>query len=272
MEPTTLLEWVADTGYIEAFLIIVLPAFLITILGILFVRAVYPPEELSGSQVASAKMNYMSEIYSVVLGLILVGAFSNYLDMVTVVKTEAFALRGLHDFALNLRQPEGDRLAEQIRHYTRSVATEEWPLMKFGEDSQKTQQELDRIFGGIARISDQRSVSLERLAQEVLTQRAIRVSSSFGDGDTLSRAFSHFLALITFAAIALPWFLYSPHPLLHILTGGMLTTVFVSIIVMSVKMLYPFAGELAIQPTEFQMALLAMLEQLNETAQLSLSP
>lgn len=257
-QPTNLLEWVADTSYVEAVIVIMIPALLITIMGIFYVRAVYPPEELSASQVASAKIEYMAQVYAVVLGLILVGAFDNYLEMQEAVKTEAFSLRALHNLADSLQEPGPTAVAEQTRKYTKTVITAEWPRMKFGDESHAAQVELDRIFALLSKGGDQGMI---HLAQEVMIQRGHRLANGLGDGDTLSQAFAQFLVLLTVIALAIPWFLYTPHPLLHIITGAMMSAVFVAIIVLSIKMLYPFAGELMIHPTEFQHALLDMLEQ-----------
>jgi len=272
MEPTNLLEWVADTRYLVGFLIIAIPSLMISILGIMFVRAVYPEAERISSRVVSAKVNYMAETYAVVLGLFLVGAFNDFQAMQTVVKTEALALRALHETAANLPTDGTDDIRERIRSYTRTVIAEEWQLMKYGDESSSAQHDLDQIFALISsatsRSHEYQGVGFQaqRLAQEVLTQRAIRLTNGPGDGDTLSGAFSHFLVVLTLIAIALPWFLYTPHPLLHIVTGGALIVVFISSIVLAVKMLYPFAGELAIQPTDFKTALIHMMEQVVNTS------
>jgi len=272
MEPTNLLEWVADTRYLFAFLIIAIPSLMISILGILFVRAVYPDAERMSSRVVSAKVNYMAETYAVVLGLFLVGAFNDFQSMQTVIKTEALALRALHETAANLPREGTDDIRELVRSYTRTVIAEEWPLMKFGDESSSAQKDLDRIFATIssaAAASDEYQgvgFQAQRLAQQIMTQRAIRLTNGPGNGDTLSGAFSHFLLVLTLIAIALPWFLYTPHPLLHIVTGGALIVVFISSIVLAVKMLYPFAGELALQPTDFKAALIHMMEQVVNTS------
>ena len=272
MEPSNLLEWVADTQFPIAFLIIALPSLLVSVVGILLVRAIYPDEERIESRVVGAKINYMAETYAVVLGLFLVGAFNDYQSMQTVVKTEAMSLRALHEIAAQLPPSAAGELQERVRAYTRTVIGEEWPLMKFGEESAAAQRELDRVFGLIAAVGKTAdgapgvSLQAQQAAQTILAQRATRLSNGPGDGDTLSGTFSYFLVVLTLVAIALPWFLYTPHPLMHIVTAGALIVVFLTIIVLAVKMLYPFAGELAILSTDFQAALLAMLERTAETA------
>lgn len=277
MEPNNLLEWVVDTPFLVAFTAITLPALILSILGIVAVRILYPREDRIGSQVASVKINYMAEIYSLALGLFLISAYEDFQSMQSVIAAESSALRALHSVALELPSAGAENIPEQIRLYTKKIIEEEWPLLKFGGQSESVQRDLDHLFGMIAtagKSSDaDRGVAIQaqQLAQQAMLQRAERISNGPGSPG-LGKAFSHFLIVMTLIAIALPWFVYTLHLFVHILMGSSMVMAFMSVIMMSIKMLYPFGGELAIDPEPFAIALQAMLEQASINHSLLVSP
>ncbi|HAS51093.1 MAG TPA: hypothetical protein DCS21_04905 [Gammaproteobacteria bacterium] len=259
-----LLEWVADTPFSIAFLLIVLPAVVLSVVGILIVRFLHPEEMRINSEVAQAKVNYMAEIYAVLLGLFLVSAFEMYQDMQTVVRSEALALRALYQVTAQVSPEQPGALPDLVHAYTRSVIEDEWVLMKFGDASRITQQHLDSLFAAIAEAGQQSTattgtaIQMEQLARLVLTQRADRLTNGPGVGRQLSDMLSGVLVVVTVIAISMPWFIYTSYATVHILLGTALIIVFVSLIIVAVKMLYPFAGELMIPPVDFFEALATM--------------
>lgn len=264
MVARNLLEWVADTPFSIAALLTILPCVVLSILGIFLVRFLYPEEDRIRGEVAKAKVSYMAEIYAVLLGLFLVTAFEQYQDMQTVVKSEALALRALYQMTAQLPAEPSATLPDQVKSYTHSVIQDEWSLMKFGDESETTQKHLDELFAAIAQ-AGQRSaattsaaIQMEQLARLILTQRAHRLTNGPGEGRNLSNMLSNILIVVSLIAISLPWFIYTPYAIVHVLLGTALIIVFVSLIILSVKMLYPFAGDLMIPPTDFVEALKVM--------------
>lgn len=260
------LEWLAETPFLVAFLVIAIPGILISTLGILLVRAFYPSEYRITGTAAHAKINYMAEIYAVMIGLFLVSAFEQYQDMQTTVRNEALALRALTQTSAQFSPDAQGALPDLIQAYLRTVIEEEWPLLKFGDESQTAQVDLDRIFAGIAEAgrysAEDRGIAIQaqQIATQVLTRRAERVTNGPGSGDALPNMLSSVLMVLTLVAIALPWFVYTPYAIVHILLGTALVVVFISLIILAVKMLYPFAGELMIPPDDFIAAMKMMAD------------
>lgn len=258
------LEWLAETPFLIAFLLLVIPSVAMSVLGILLVRLLYPDEDRITGTAAHAKINYMAEIYAVMIGLFLVSAFDNYQLMQTTVNHEALALRGLHQVTLQFSPEVRNALSERVASYARQVIEDEWPLMKFGESSALVQIELDRIFAEIAaagRYTEaDRGVAIQaqQLALQIQQKRAERLTNGPGDGDRLPDILSNVLIAMTIIAMVMPWFVYTPYATIHILLGVALIVVFISLIILAVKMLYPFAGELMLQPTDFVNALQTM--------------
>ena len=261
MMASNFLEWLAETPFLIAFLLIVIPGILISVLGILLVRALYPTEYRITGTAAHAKINYMAEIYAVMIGLFLVSAFEQYQDMQTTVRNEALAVRALIQISTQFSPEAQGTLPDLIQAYLRTVIDEEWPILKFGDESPAAQADLDRIFGGIAEAgrhsAEDRGIAIQaqQIAMQILTQRAKRLTNGPGNGDVLPNMLSSVLIVLTLIAIALPWFVYTPYAIVHILLGTALVIVFISLITLAVKMLYPFAGEIALQPDDFVAAL-----------------
>lgn len=266
MMASNFLEWLAETPFLVAFLVIAIPGILISILGILVVRALYPSEDRITGTAAHAKINYMAEIYAVMIGLFLVSAFEQYQDMQTTVRNEALALRALSQTSAQFSPEAQGALPDLIQAYLSTVIEQEWPLLKFGDESQAAQVDLDRIFAGLAEAgrysAEDRGIAIQaqQIATQVLTRRAERLTNGPGNGDALPHMLSSVLIILTLVAIALPWFVYTPYAIIHILLGTALVVVFISLITLAVKMLYPFAGELMIQPDDFVAALQSMKE------------
>lgn len=250
---SNLLEWVAETPFLIAFLVIAVPSAVISVFGILVIRLTYPPEERIHGSVGRAKVNYMAETYAVVLGLFLVTAFEMYQDMETTVNSEALSVRALHQLVQAWPEHENAELLEAIAGYANVVVDEEWPLLAFGDWSPQAQIYLDQIFREVgARAlaetpgAQAGAVQAEQLARQIALSRADRLAG--GPGERLSGMLSYVLVVLTLIAFALPWFVYTPYFIVHAVLGVTLVVVFISIIVFSVKMMYPFAGELAILP------------------------
>jgi hypothetical protein len=260
------LEWLAETPFLVAFLVLVTPSVAMSVLGILLVRLFYPEEERITGTAAHAKINYMAEIYAVLIGLFLVSAFNSYQDMQTTVNHEALALRGLHQVISQFSPEAQGELPDRVVSYTRLVIEDEWPLLKFGDASAAAQANLDGIFAGIAAAGRHSTADLgvaiqaQQIVQQVQQKRSERLTNGPGDNDRLPNILSDVLIAMTIIAMVMPWFVYTPYVIIHVLLSVGLIVVFISLIILAMKMLYPFAGELMLQPTDFVDALKLMTD------------
>jgi len=256
MAAENFLEWVAETPFLLAFLIIAIPATLVSLFGIFLLRISYSPLDRMQGSVARAKVNYMAETYAVVLGLFLVTAFEMYQEMETTINTEALSVRALHQLVETWPDDIRNDIQGALQRYTDTVIDEEWPLMAFEDWSQTAQQHLDELFRAVGALSGTTvgaqggAIQAEQLARQIAVSRADRLTG--GPGKGLAHMLSYVLLVATFVALALPWFIYTPYFVVHAVLGTWLVVVFIAIIVFSVKMMYPFAGELAMAPEQLE--------------------
>ncbi|GAB6057027.1 bestrophin-like domain [Desulfonatronum parangueonense] len=254
--PENVFEWVAVTPFLIAFLVLAIPSVVLSVIGIILIRIAYPPMARMQSQIASGKVNYMAETYAVVLGFFLVTAYEMYQEMQTTVNTEAMSVRALDQVVRSLPAPLQQDLTMHLEAYAHTVVEEEWPLLTFGLWSPQAQAHLDAVFLTVGKIAaggaehQASALQAEQLARHIMLNRADRIAA--GPGDILGGKLSYVLLVATLIAFAMPWFLFTPYLEVHIILGVLLVVVFISLIVMSAKLMYPFAGELTIPPELLQ--------------------
>jgi hypothetical protein len=254
------MEWVAETPFIDAFLFLGTPALLLSIIGIALIRLVYSRVDRQASLVGAAKVNYMAEVYAMVLGLFVVAAYESFQSLEQTVESEALMLRALDQTFAGLPTAQAQPLREQLRSYVHLVVAQEWSAQRFGDYSPEAQAALDHLhrtlsaqaFGSEAAPPLPAAVSLAASAQlaTVVTQRADRLAAT--PARDLSGLYSHVLIAVTVVALAMPWFVFAPYALMHMLLASALISVFVALIVLAVHTLYPFAGNLTISSEPFE--------------------
>jgi hypothetical protein len=76
--------------------------------------------------------------FAVLLGLVVVLAFTSYDESRTGAETEAITVAQQFEVANQLPQPQGRRLAGELVCYARSVVHQEWPRMQAGSQTSDT--------------------------------------------------------------------------------------------------------------------------------------
>jgi len=76
--------------------------------------------------------------FAVLLGLVVVLAFTSYDESRTGAETEAITVAQQFEVANLLPQPQGKRLAGELVCYARSVVHQEWPRMQSGTETSDT--------------------------------------------------------------------------------------------------------------------------------------
>jgi hypothetical protein len=258
MIASNLLEWLAITPFRVALLVIGVPALVVTTTGLLLVRRIFADELATADRVAGSKAGYMAETYGVLLGLMLAAAFASYQEMQDTILGEGQSLKAIMHVAPSLPGTQGTELAEGIRRYAQHVVEDEWPKLAFGDGDEAAENAFQRLFEIAARPPGDAGFAASFLAanqvqvllQDVLRRRSSRLAA--GPGRPLAELLSEVLIGLTLAAVAIPWFLESRSIVLHLLLSGMLVLTYIALITLSVELLYPFAGQVALAPEPFQ--------------------
>ena len=252
--PSNLLEWFASLSFDVAVFVLYVPALVVTALGTLVVRWVFSDQVAPDSAVTPTKVGFMAEVYSVMLGFLVAVAYAQYGETRTSVRHEVESLKMIQAVAGDFGA-EAAPLQDAVVNYAQAVVEGEWELLAFGDESPQVEAALGALFDALPDPDGSLNAALtvnqlRGLIQNVAANRVERISAA---PDTrIADLLSGVLVLVTGLAISIAWFLRGPSVLLHLILGGILVTTFLSLILLSVELIYPFAGDLSISPDEFR--------------------
>lgn len=257
MIPSNLLEWLASLSFDVALVVLFVPSLLVMVIGTLLVRWWFEDAIDINSNVGPTKVQYMAEIYSALLGFLVVLAYAQYDGTRSAVRLEVEQLRLVQNLAGQLPETAAADLRQAVQGYVRLVVEEEWPLMAFGGESRAVDAAIAGMLAALPRREAGNDlgtallvVQLQELVQDVATQRVARVTAA--PESRVADLLSGVLVLVTFLAVAIAWFLRGPSVTVHLILGAIMVITFLCFILLVVELIYPFAGDLRIQPGEFQ--------------------
>jgi hypothetical protein len=131
-------------------LLLVALATVIAVGGLVFVqRLVSTERRKQHNDVAGFIYAVLGVSYAVLLGLMLIAVWEQWITAEDVTSDEANELAGIFYFAHALPPPEGRHIQELARSYAEVVVEEEWPLMEQGRSSPEAWATLDELRGTI---------------------------------------------------------------------------------------------------------------------------
>jgi hypothetical protein len=85
-------------------------------------------------------------LYSLVLAFVIVNEYGDVNQSRNDVQSEALNVEDLYRSSLSLDEPARSRMTAVVRDYVRTVANEEWDLLRDGKWSPRVNADLDRMF------------------------------------------------------------------------------------------------------------------------------
>jgi len=163
-----------------------------SVLGLWLIRKFVPIRELTRHhEVVGALLSIIGTLYSITLGLIVVGSLNNFQNARVIVATEANCLHDI--FLLSRGLPES--IALPIRHacvnYADSVIRDEWKQMENGQSSSASRQCIGEICNTLVRYmpTNQQEADIHSsLLSELNTMednRTLRLTSAAPAFDTI---------------------------------------------------------------------------------------
>jgi hypothetical protein len=236
-----------------AFILVVLPAILMAIVGTLVVRIIFFGVLTSASAVGPSKNQVAAEIYAVVLGFIIVYGFTQFKEAQQNVLQEAATLGRIISQSSLAGGDGGAAIKSAVHGYSESVAIKEWPLMANGEESPDTLAWLDKLDKAVLNTGDASNglvrVRLAALMDEVVARRVERISVA--PNPLVSNIIFQLLLVGAALAIVAGWFLRGPSIFVHLILVTLISSSVITMMVLSAQLLYPFSGPVSIAPTAF---------------------
>lgn len=227
--------------------------------GTYVVHRIYAFTELEPNNlVGAAKYSFLGEVYAVTLGLVLIGAWSNYVDARDNIQREAATLAFLKQAATSYSEP--DQLIQQaemrntVRQYARAVVEKEWRIMSLGQPSLEVTTRFERMADAFLKINPltegQMALQQNTVAwiADINEYRAFRLT-------TISRSLIGLvwgLVLFgTFIAIAFPWYFGTTRPFSQGTMSAIVSAFLMAHLLVVLKLAHPFVGETGVTPEPF---------------------
>ncbi len=212
------------------------------------------------AEVSSQMLGVVAALFGLLLAFIIVIAYQNYADAQTNVTGEADALAAIVRDSGAFQPTERDRVRASIGAYVRTVVDDEWPRMREGNDSPRAWADVNDIFATLQRIEPKSPSAVAfyddsvRQLNVTLDARRNRLDDAGGGLPWIIGAllFVGSLVIVGYAILIGSrsfWF--------HAIGAGAIALIVGMSLVVLVALIYPFSGDLAIDPGPFRNGALA---------------
>jgi hypothetical protein len=157
-------------------------------------------------------------------------------------------------------EPGGGNVRRAVGTYVHSVVTDEWPRMRDGHDSDIAKGSLDGIYAAFRSVEPRTAAQSAfyddavRKLNDALDARRNRIQKATGG---LPRDIAVLLLFSSLVIVAYAVLVGSPNFWFHLLGPAAIVAVIAVSLVVLVDLSYPFSGDFAISPDDFQTGALA---------------
>ncbi|MDR3615257.1 MAG: DUF4239 domain-containing protein [Candidatus Obscuribacterales bacterium] len=224
--------------------------------GLLVVRR-YAPHELLrlNHEVSGYMFSTIGTLYSVILGLVVVGSLNTFDQARLTVAQEANSLHDIYHLAHGLPPEQKISLRKLCLEYAQIVITNEWPLMNSGKHSEKAHDIVSELWNEVVdfKPTQTRDADLHAaLLTEVNTlgdNRETRLNAISRSGDAI------IWAVLVFGGAVLVLFTYlfsAQKFIVQLLTTTLITLILALNLAIVAMYGYPFSGDVHVSSLPFE--------------------
>lgn len=206
------------------------------------------------NDVVGSVLSCFSVFYGLLLGLIAVAAYQNYVSVDASVTEEASALASLyHDFE-SYPEPYGQNLRWLTRDYTRYTIKYGWPMQRKGlipeEGEIRVQGLRERLVGFNPKNPREEILHAEALSQfnHFVELRRIRL---YAVTTGIPAVMWYVVIVGSIINLAIVW-LFEMRFITHLFLGGLLAFYLGTVIFLIAAMDNPYRGEVSVSPAPFE--------------------
>jgi hypothetical protein len=247
--------WLNDLPLWASVLVLVGGSIALSIVGTAVSRIFFGEQQLSLNNVVGGfKYMFIAGIYAGFLGFLLFGVYNRYDRTRAAVIGEVAELTTLDRLAVAFPAATRIRLRDEIKEYARQVIEVEWPQLR-GRTARMTAisalDTLDYTYAAVEPTSGKQREVLKysnKILGDIRDNRGVRMLRSLGSlqallwGVTLTG---------TAIAIVFPWVFGSPNVNATMLMSILSTLQMASVVLVVLKLSYPFSGDYGILPTPY---------------------
>jgi hypothetical protein len=209
----------------------------------------------------SGTVQSIGVFYGITVGLIAVGAWTNYQNSLGLVSQEAAAIGVLYRDAGGYAEPTRTQLQTSLRDYTENLINVTWPAQQRGQILSTNVAVVTDIQTTLLAFEptteNQKIIQAETLSafNNLVNARRLRIDAVRGELSPVMWSVIWLGAAIT---IAVGFFFFIEDPKLHMVLTG-LTAAFIGIVLFVIVInSRPFVGGFSIQPDSYRVILDAM--------------
>lgn len=249
------LLWFNDLPLWQSALIVMGGASVVSLVGTAIVRRLVPAQQLGLNNVIGGfSYMFVSHIYAGFIGFLLFGVYETYDQVRATIVSEANALYALDRLAGAL--PEGTRaqVHKSLRSYAREVIEIDWPQMRARSGDPLTTPALDDlnyVYAAVDATSKKQREILKishKLVTRIGNDRGIRILRS---NTSLPVLLWSVTILTTIVVIVFPWTFGAPNVNAAVIMSMLSIVMVTSVVLVVLKLSYPFGGGEGIAPTPF---------------------
>lgn len=226
------------------------------VVGFIVARTTSEEIRRAHNELAGFILAVIGVIYAVLLAFIAIGVWERFQVAEARTYDEAGALSTIYRDSEAF--PEGERLRQELRHYTESVITVEWPQMRSGADFRLASPLLEGVAGTIRSLP----VASPRV-QNIHAQMLAAVDTALADRDARltvdSRGINGIIwVVLLIGALVTIGFTYLFGFQRTIMQGAMvgsLSLLIGLVIFLVIALDFPYRGSIDVQPEAFRAAL-----------------
>ncbi len=212
------------------------------------------------AEVASQMLGVVAALFGLLLAFIIVIAYQNYGDTQSRVSGEADALAAIVRDSESFAPADGGEVRRAVGAYVRIVVDEEWPLMQDGEDSAQAWAAVDDVYAALQAV-EPTSARTEaffddavRHLNDALDARRNRLDDAEGG---LPWVIVVLLLVGSLVILGYTIIIGSRSLWFHAAGAASIALVVGLSLVVLIALVYPFSGDLAVDPEPFRSGSLA---------------
>ena len=247
--------WLNELPLWASAVVIIGGSIALSIIGTAVSRLFFAEQLLSlDSAVGGFKYLFVAGIYASFLGFLLFGVYNRYDKLRAAIIEEVNELTTLDRLAVVFPPGTRDPLRDGLKQYARQVVEVEWPQLRARSVDPITMTAFDTLEQSYAAVEPTTRKQQEVMKQsrkilaEIRDKRGLRVLRSLGSLPVLLWAVT---LLGTAASIVLSWVLGSTNINAQMMMSILTTLLMTSVVLVVLKLSYPFSGEYGIQPTPY---------------------
>jgi hypothetical protein len=216
------------------------------------------------AEISAPMLGVVAALFGLVLAFVIILAYENFIDAADNASQEADAIAAIVRDSDAFPEPGRTNVKRAAGEYVRSVVEVEWPLMHEGRESELAQDRLGGLFAAFRTVRPTNAMETgffddaTRQLNNALDARRDRVDTATGGLP------SDIAILVIFSSIVIVGYAIlvgSPSFWFHALGPLAIAIVIALSLVVLADLTYPFSGDVALKPDDFDDGVLAQFFQ-----------